>query len=373
MNITTLEKCLPYILEAKVTAWLHGYHGRGKTEFIENFCKKRDWLCFNFRLGTQCDVGDILGLADFIENEQGQRIATAFFKPDWLHKAITFCEQNPDKKAIVFFDELNRVFRQDLIPPVFQMALDHRLHTYEFPSNLHIIVAANPDTKDYKVLKFSDKAFFDRFCHIKFNPSIEEWFSYVRNNGWHNDIIGFLQEQPEFIENDSLEDFEVSQYIERSRRSWGLVKRLIDINTPSDILMEIASGIIEAKTVVAWKDYIAKQGKPITATDVVNNYNKGDVRERVLKYADMNSANNRMDLLKYTCDALVDFFKNNKDDFNQEQSNNICRYLKDIPGEITYDFCQLAGRYLNFIKAINDDDDLLNMIDEAKKLAKLKK
>ena len=369
MNIKTLKQCLPYILKAKITPWLWGFHGRGKSQVIEGIFAEMGWLCFNFRLGTQADVGDLLGQQEIAKDPKSGEVFTTFHKPEWMHNAFEFCKANPDKGAVIFLDELNRIFRQDLIPPVFQMALDYRLHTYEFPDNLYVIVAGNPDTSNYKVIKFRDEAFYDRFCHIKFDPSMEEWFSHARNEKVSPEILGFLQEQPEFLEQSDLSEFSISQYVSPGRRSWLAVDRLDKLDIPKKLLHEIASGIVGVNTIVAWQDYKNKGGKPIPPEKILNEY--AEVRVNVLKFSGFGAKSVRGDILKTTCDNLSEYLVSNfgtKDVLLKDtQKDNLACFMKDIPGEIFFDFSSRTGKNcVQLIDLLNSDRELLNILKSAK-------
>lgn len=62
MNIATLKKVIPFLNQAKISAWVWGFHGKGKSETIETLYKEQGWLVFNFRLNCMADAGDFLGL-----------------------------------------------------------------------------------------------------------------------------------------------------------------------------------------------------------------------------------------------------------------------------------------------------------------------
>ena len=195
MNIENLKLAVPSLFNAGITPFIWGFHGTGKSQVVRQIAKGLgDWLCFDFRLNTQADIGDILGLQDFVKDSEGRITATTHYKPQWLQKAIDFCEANPEKGAIIFFDELNRAARHDMIGPIFQMSIDKKLHVWDFPKNLHIVVASNPNTEDYNVLSLDDLALLDRFCHIKFTPSKKEFFDYARTKETDSSIVDFLLE-----------------------------------------------------------------------------------------------------------------------------------------------------------------------------------
>ena len=331
MNITTLNKVLPFLLKAKITPWIWGYHGKGKSETIETYYNSKGWLIFNFRLNTQADVGDFLGLQDFVTDEKGKKVASSFFKPDWLKQCIDFCKANPDKRACIFIDEINRAARFDLIGPVFQMSLDRRLHTYEFPENLDVICASNPNTKDYSVLSLKDKALLSRFCHIFFSPDKKEFFAYGKAVKADNDVMSFLKEQPDFIEEKDLDKFSVSDYAKPDRRKWIRgVSELRKLGLPKDEYHEVFAGLVGIEATIAFERHLQKPDKPITVEDILNSYDT--VQAKVVEHA---GEETRTDILNNTCAKVIEFFGTNPD-FNEDQGKNVIRFIEDLPNELMF-------------------------------------
>lgn len=331
MNITTLKKVLPVLMKAKVTPWIWGFHGKGKSESIETWCKDLGYLCFNFRLNTQADVGDFLGLQDFtLDPTTGQKVSTSFFMPDWLKQCYDFCSANPDKLAVIFIDEINRASRMDLIGPVFQMALDYRLHTYKFPENLRIICASNPDTSNYSVLSLDDKALFSRFCHIMFNPSREEWRDYAVSREYDNNIIDFIGEQPDFLEESDLERFSLDEYAKPDRRKWSAVNSLLKKGLNRAEQHEVFSGLIGIEGASAFYKFLDRDDKPLSLEDILDNYEK-KAQKRVIKY----SKENRTDILHNATAKVSDFFKTN-DPLSDKQGTNLLKFMEDLPLEVMF-------------------------------------
>jgi hypothetical protein len=333
MNITTLKKVLPYLNEAKITSWIWGYHGKGKSETIENYYKSNGWLVFNFRLNCMADVGDFLGLQDFkLDQVSGQKVSSAFIMPDWLRQCIDFCEANPDKRACIFIDEINRAARIDLIGPIFQMALDRRLHTHDFSKlKIDVIVASNPDTSNYNLLSLDDKALLSRFCHIYFNPSIQEWRDYATKQEYGTDILDFIAEQPEALEEKDLEQFSIQDYATPDRRKWGAIDKLQKLNIDKAEQFEVFSGLIGSQIASAYYKFQERDDKPISLSDILDDYNL-KAKSRVKKLV----KDNRADILHNAAAKLVDHFKTNAV-LEDAHGNNILNFMQDLPLEIMFD------------------------------------
>lgn len=332
MRISQLKKALTACASARLTPWIWGQHGIGKSQVIRQWCDENGYKMFDFRLNTQSDVGDMLGLPDFIRDDKGQAVATNFMMPIWLKESIDFCVKNPDKKAIIFFDELNRASRRDLVGPIFQMSIDHRLHTTEFPKNLHIIVAANPDTEDYSVLNLDDKALMDRFVHISLLPTKEEFFSYASKKDFNKSLVSFLREQPGLLEESGAE-FDIKNVVKPSRRSWESFDRLLKSGIDNDVLSDVMQGLVGFTATLAYLKFMENDDKPLTLEQVMNEYPKHHAK--VLKHASA-AEGERGDLLKVTCDTLIAHFKDEKATVTKEQAINILRFLDACPNDMVY-------------------------------------
>lgn len=326
MNITTLKKVLPVLVEAKLTPWIWGYHGKGKSETIETFYKSQGWLVFNFRLNCMADVGDFLGLQDFVTDPTtGQKVATKFCMPDWLKQAMDFVKENPGTRACIFLDEVNRAARMDLIGPVFQMALDKKLHTYDFSDlPIDIIAAGNPDTGNYSVLSLDDKALFSRFVHITFNPTAAEWRDYAVNKKYEPAIVDFIGEQPGFLEEQDLDSFSIGEYAKPDRRKWGGIDKLLKLNLGKNEQLEVFSGMLGMEGATAFFKFLDRDDKPLTLEDIFKYTAK--TKKRVVKYVQ----NNRSDLLHNANEKVLDFFKTSEK-LADEEGDNLMEYMEDLP------------------------------------------
>ncbi len=352
MRIKLFKEALPFLFEANVPAFVWGHHGIGKSTVPKEFCKEMGWKFFDIRMNTQADVGDILGLQDFHRNEKGQITSTAHYKPVWLQEVIDFCTANPDKGALLFFDEINRAARWDLIGPVFQMVLDRRLHTYEFPSNLKFLAASNPSTQDYNTLNFTDKALLDRFCHISFEPTQSEYLQYLRDTKADSHLVDFLTENPNLIEENDLQKFSIDDVSKPSRRTWAdYIGRLIKVKTPEHVMAGLLPGLIGTSAAVAYmKSREESDLKPLTPDEVLNSYHKKAIQERIVQLGDNSSVEKakvkgivlRADLYKVINDNLIAHLKNEKTpNLLRQQIVNLFDYSMDaLPRDIMVVFLQ---------------------------------
>lgn len=331
MNINTFKQAIPFLFKANVPAFVWGWHGVGKSTVPKQWCKENGWKFFDFRLNTQADVGDFLGLMDFVRDANGNIYATKHFTPQWLVDAIEYCNEHPESGALIYLDELNRAARFDMVGPVFQMSLDKRLHTVEFPDNLKLMVASNPNTEDYNVLNLDDKALLDRFCHIKLTPSRKEFIDYMRDTGKDQRIIDFLLENQKFIEeSDDLEDFSLDEFAKPSRRTWAeYVDALLKVETPMPVMKELNKGMVGLTISTAFFKALENDDKPLTPGQILDNYKKHKKKvEKLMSAKD----GVRSDLFKVSSENLIDHLKKQGDKvITKKQGENLIDYIFDIP------------------------------------------
>lgn len=344
MEIKQFKKAFPYLLKASVTPFLWGSHGIGKSQAVRQWCDENGYDMIDLRLGTQ-EVGDLLGLADFLTDEDGQKVATKFMTPDWF-------PTDPHAKAIIFLDEINRA-RRDVLQAVFQLVLDRRLHQYRLPANVHVIAASNPNTEDYIVADIGDQAFMDRFCHIKLTPTVTEWVEYAEDRKFDRSLLNFIRQQPELLDGHKNE-FNIE--VLPSRRSWEAVNRLMTAETPQEILQELCYGLIGKAATVAFIDSISNSERPLTAKDILESLS--DYITKVESQSDPKTGG-RPDLLKVTCDEIKKTLQK-RTKMKTSEAENLLRFMKKIPSDI----CFNLARDLYVIDHVRDHLDSDNELTE---------
>lgn len=355
MNIETLKEALPYAFKADVAVMVQGHHGIGKSAAVKQFVNEMTakepntpWGFIDLRLGTQ-EPGDLLGLADFEVDAKGNKVATKFMRPNWF-------PTDPNSKGIIFLDEINRA-RRDVLQAIFQLVLDRKIHSYELPKGWFVVAAMNPNIDGYIVTDIGDKAFMDRFCHIKLTPSFDEFRKYAKTKKFAPELQQFLTDQPKLLQ-EELETYDLT--VTPSRRSWEFVDRLYKLNPPSHVLRELINGLVGVTASTAFFKSLNDADKPLTAEDVLFDYPK--IQKKIKKYSD-DKTGGRQDLLKFTNDSLLDYFKESKKPLTKEATANFVSYLKDIPKDLL--FSLLHESFLineSTREAIRSDKELVDIL-----------
>lgn len=345
MNVGQLKQALPILFKSKITPLIIGAHGVGKSQCIKQYADENGYKLIDLRIGQMADAGELVGLADFDRDEAQQIVATKFFKPHFLNF-------NKGDKVIVFLDEINRGHK-DILQAVFQLVYDGciTLNGFELGENMHVVAAMNPPTDDYAVLDFSDAAFADRFCHIKFEPTVKDWLDYASETGVDPSITGFIGRHNGFLD---TEGPEYSLEVKPSRRSMvNLDKILKNSNGIDDVIFqELAVGTIGIEAATTYFQDAKDNNSKIEAVDVLNNFKK--VKKLVEKY----SANdtNRHDILQATNDEIEREMKN-LDTLTKAQEENLSQYIVAIPKDLSYGFVNNLFEVESFMSTESDKEE----------------
>lgn len=329
MNAKDFKASLEFLTKAELTPFIWGHAGLGKSSIVKQYALEQGYRFFPFYLGTQSDLGDILGLADFVRNADGTAVATTFATPEWLKNTIDYCNQNPDSGAVIFLDEFNRA-RKDILQGMFSLALDKTFHTLKLPKNCHVIAAGNPPTDEYHTTDVNETALMARFVHIKLEPTFEEWEGYARNTKMDANLLGFVRQQPDLLE-ESRSDFELPVKVDR--RSWERLNRLKQLGTPLELFNQLMPGIVGITRTVAYQAWLSNSEKPLSALDVL----AGVGFDTLAKWAD--PTNTLSSVLNLTCTnvaSLLVEMNNSKQKLEPEQKKHLMAFFNLCPKDIVY-------------------------------------
>lgn len=332
MNIKDFKASLDYMVRAELTPFIWGKAGIGKSSIVKQYAQEKGFHFFPFYLGTMSDIGDVLGLADFVRDANGTAVATKFATPEWLKGAIDYCNDNPDSGAIIFLDEFNRA-RRDILNGMFSLALDKTFHTIKLPKNCHVIAAGNPPTDEYFVTDVNETALMARFVHVKLEPTFQEWLQYSEKAQMDITLTGFLKDQPELLEA-KHSDFELPVKVDR--RAYERLDRLFKLSTPMNLLEQLMHGIIGIERTVAYLQYLKNVDKPLTAVEML----KGNSQEMLIKWS--NPENVVSSLLNLSMDNLKQYFTERDQTklLTAKEKVNLAWVITNVPKDISYPFIQ---------------------------------
>lgn len=348
MNINTVKKAIPYLFKQNIVPNLIGVHGTGKSTCIREYCEEQNIGFIDLRLG-QMEVGDLLGLPEITDDGEGNKI-TVFARPKWFPT---------EGRGVLFLDEINRS-KRDVIQAVFQLVLDRKLHDYALPSGWSVVAAQNPNSEDYQTLDLSDKAFLDRFCHIKITSSYEDFIKYGNDKGFNKSVLNFISSHPAMLRGANAAF--TLDYVQPSDRSWAAVSRLVeDKTTPDDILNELITGLVGTEAATAYMSWKKTAEKPVDGIVVMKDYAK--VKKTVKDQS--TEKNYRPDMLNETKQQIMEYIKSKKEDeeLDNKEFGNLVAFMMDIPNDLFVEFVKQMLKQPKLFLRLSENTDLHPKID----------
>lgn len=342
MNIKDSKKALKISRKLGVTANLIGPHGEGKSSVVKQYAKEEGMNYTEFRTGQAADQGDLTGLPEFELvsklDKKGNPVeykVTNFILPAWFPR---------EEDTVVFFDEVNRGAK-DILNGVFETILDLSMKGIPLPKGCQVVSAMNPPTADYSgTIDFDDKAFADRFLHIKFQPTFNEFYSYQNAKYANSGFLSFLQEDDKMIR--SVGESYTLDFVTPSPRSWETAFKLEQLYDKGEVerglFREMMFGLVGATATDAALTYKETHVSSIKGKDVIEMYHVGDIRERVKKAV----AKGRTDIIGNMLQEINEELGQRKGLKNQE-GKNLLAICGDLKPEQTYTLCTIFTNTAN--------------------------
>lgn len=267
MNIDQTKEVLKTMPMDK-SIMLHAKHGVGKSSVVKQISEEltkstgKEHGFWDVRL-SQCEVGDIKGMPILDETAN----ITRFLKQEWWPRDMDSC-------GILFFDELNRASK-DVLQAVFEICLDRRLDGEELPPGWRVVAAVNSDD-DYDVAEL-DPALHDRWFHIDFDPSANEWLDWARASGVNEAVVEFINRNQNLLD-PPVGNLEAGR-VYPSRRSWvafsdSLMHMGLDTRTDDGMLTQVTKGWVGREIAVMFQKFITNEFSQLRPSDVIDNFSK---------------------------------------------------------------------------------------------------
>lgn len=256
----SLKRILDICQKAGDVPYIEGPAGVGKSEIVEQWARENGFHYEPLMLSHQ-EVGDLIGLTQIDENG-----STTWAKPDWFQNIIDLDTQG--KPSLLFFDEINRG-QPDVQASVFDVILNHKIHTHRLPASTFIVAAANPSGGKYKVTK-CDPALINRMMHVPFTGNAFEWLAWAKENNVHKAVVQFIA-----ATEDNYYFVDPSHEQMATPRSW--VKLGKDLKaaeemglTSSDIIRTISVGKVGLVCGGKFFNFYKEFSKQITIQEVID-------------------------------------------------------------------------------------------------------
>jgi len=222
MKPSRVEHVVSHLLHTRWPAFIWGPPGVGKSSIVRKVAEDHNMVLLDIR-ASLLDPTDLRGIPTV---------------DDGLAKWCppSFLPSDSDSSGIIFFDELNAA------PPLvqaslYQLTLDRRVGEYILPDGWKIIAAGNR-SEDKSITFRMPAALSNRFIHLDYEVSLDDWSAWAVIHDIHPLVHGFLNFRQEllFKMNGNEKAFPTP-------RSWEMVsdvvKRLGSTKDSHDIILGI--------------------------------------------------------------------------------------------------------------------------------------
>jgi hypothetical protein len=345
MNISNFKRTAPLLMNANIATMLWGDAGIGKTSIVKQIAKASGKNFVYLTLAACEDNSDLMGLLHENKNAAGE-ITFEHLLPAWF-------PTTPGN--VIFIDEANRM-PKSMIQAMLTFILDKKLHTHYLPEDTHFFLAANPPSEDYVVGDFSDNALVSRMCHIHLDPTVEEFLEFCAASGKSDDVIAFIQENHEMLENKGSSK-EMLPNIQPNRRTWAdFVSPFMAQKPAKELQFEVLRGLVGTVAATRFQKHVQNAQFKIKGKEILNGYD-------VVLSNRVKSHMNDLDVLNIASEELVREIKINKGVTNIQAKNTVA-FLMDLPIELSYGITrQILGLGLDSInQTIGEATELIERV-----------
>jgi len=182
MRPTEIKKALELLVPLGQPAFVWGAPGVGKSQIVAQTARLLGRELVDLR-AVLLDPVDLRGIPKI-----GQDDVARWCPPSFLPRCGS---------GILFLDELNAA------PPLvqaacYQLVLDRKLGEYELPAGWTVVAAGNRES-DRAVTHRMPSALANRFVHLDFEPSVEDWIAWAQQENMPEELVAFIRFRPSLL------------------------------------------------------------------------------------------------------------------------------------------------------------------------------
>lgn len=235
MRPERIKELLSKLLVGTWPVFIWGAPGVGKSSLVRLVAQERDLPVIDIR-APLLDPTDIRGVPSIIEGK------AVWSPPSFLPT---------EGEGILFFDELNAA------PPLvqaslYQLTLDRAVGEYRLPDGWRIVAAGNR-AQDASIVHRMPAALSNRFIHLDYEVSVDDWRSWAIRQGINPLIMGFIATRPELLFN--------MQKAERgfpTPRSWHMLSDALRAFDDLSQSLDLIIGIIGEGAAIEFLGYVSQ-------------------------------------------------------------------------------------------------------------------
>ncbi|MFM7051187.1 MAG: ATP-binding protein [Planctomycetota bacterium] len=183
MTPSEIRLHLDRLWKTRWPAFIWGPPGVGKSAIVAQLAADRGLAVVDIR-APLLDPTDLRGIPAVVGD-----------RAEWF--APAFLPREGSAPGVLFFDELNAA------PPIvqaslYQLVLDRRIGEYRLPDGWHIVAAGNREEDRSVVFRMPD-ALANRFVHLEFAPSFDDWRAWAVGRSLNPAVVSFLSLRRELL------------------------------------------------------------------------------------------------------------------------------------------------------------------------------
>jgi hypothetical protein len=237
MKPSAIRRVLPKLIAAQRPMFLWGAPGVGKSDTVRAVAAEGKFELRDVRLSL-CDPVDLKGFPTIDTVKKEMKWLPANFLPK-------------KGKGILFLDEFNGA-PQSVQAAAYQLVLDRKLGDYELPAGWSIVAAGNR-AGDRSVVHAMPAALANRFVHLDFDVSNDDWNVWAMENDIHVDIRSYMRAFPA-----NLHNFDAASNPRAfpSPRSWSFINDIYSAKLAPDDEYETIKGTIGEGTAAGFLAHV---------------------------------------------------------------------------------------------------------------------
>jgi len=249
MKPSSIRKALPRLIAKQRPPFIWGAPGVGKSDVIRQVAED-----------MKLELRDVrLSLLDPIDLKGFPVVDTAKKQMKWLPADFL-----PTKgKGILFLDELNAA-PQSVQAAAYQLILNRKIGDYELPVGWAVIAAGNR-AGDRAVVHAMPSALANRFVHLDFDVSVDDWSIWAMVNEIHDDLRAFIQFRPNLLHSF---DPATNPRAFPTPRSWAFVNDIYKDGHTPDEEFELIKGTVGDGAAAEFSGFV-RQIKDLPKIDAV--------------------------------------------------------------------------------------------------------
>jgi hypothetical protein len=179
-----------------------------------------------------------------------------------------------DGKGVLFFDELNAA------PPLvqaslYQLTLDRAVGEYKLPDGWRIVAAGNR-AQDSTIVHRMPSALSNRFIHLDFEVSIDDWRGWAIANRVNPMIVGFLGARP-----DLLFDMKNIERAFPTPRSWHMLSDCLKGFGSAADALDVMIGVVGEGAAMEFLGYVSDSISEEMILEIISNPSSCEIPDSI--------------------------------------------------------------------------------------------